>query len=86
MRMMRQRHSHCLFLLFLRVLLLTAAAAPVAGDDVSGPTLSFFLCFLVGDIAPLVVGKSREYALNNALELAPRVAAERCRRPLKSGG
>ena len=84
MRMMRQRHSHCLFTFFLRAA--AAAAAPVAGDDVSGPTLSFFLCFLVGDIAPLVVGMSREYALNNALELAPRVAAERCRRPLKSGG
>ena len=35
--------------------ILRAATAPVAGDDVSGPALSFFLCFLVEGIVAVLL-------------------------------
>lgn len=38
----------------LSLLILRAATAPVAGDDVSGPALSFFLCFLVEGIVAVL--------------------------------
>lgn len=38
----------------LSLLILRAATAPVAGDDVSGPALSFFLCFLAEGIVAVL--------------------------------
>ena len=38
----------------LSLLILRAATAPVAGDDMSGPALSFFLCFLVEGIVAVL--------------------------------
>lgn len=38
----------------LSLLFLRAATATVAGDDVSGPALSFFLCFLVEGIVAVL--------------------------------
>ena len=42
--------AEALSLLFLRA----AATAPVASNDVSGPALSFFLCFLVEGIVAVL--------------------------------